>query len=221
MINGHSLWNSVTAAVLVFGFSGVAQSADLTVTLVDKKDRAADFAVVTLTPNFIVEEALPGAVTHTSSAMVQEGQQFAPFVVAIKTGEELAFPNKDKIRHHVYSFSKAKKINLPLYGQNTDHSIVFDKNGQVALGCNIHDNMLAYVHVSDAPLRAVAGEDGKVTFTGLPEGGYTLEIWHPDGKRRTNPVVEEIDLITDADLKFTLSLRSRRYQAPPSSNRDY
>jgi hypothetical protein len=43
------------------------------------------------------------------------------------------FPNRDNIRHHVYSFSSAKKFELPLYIGTPAAPVVFDKPGVVAL----------------------------------------------------------------------------------------
>src|SRR4029078_980973 len=90
----------------------------------------------------------------------QRDKQFVPYVTAIQVGTAVSFPNSDNIRHHVYSFSPAKKFELPLYVYYLPPAkkcerplysgvpaqpVVFDKVGFVTLGCNIHDWMVAYV----------------------------------------------------------------------------
>lgn len=180
--------------------------------LTDRKDRPADYAVATLTPLF--EGAVTGGVQQTADMMVQEDRLFAPFVLALQTGTELYFPNRDKIRHQVYSFSKAKKFELPLYGRETDNSETFPVAGVVPLGCNIHDNMLAYIHVHDAPIRGISGDNGLILFEGLRPGSYRLEVWHPDARRANNPVVQTVTIEGEAELALRLDIRRRRYQEP-------
>jgi hypothetical protein len=94
----------------------------------------------------------------------------------------VGFPNKDKVRHHVYSFSAAKKFELPLYGQQEERTVTFEKTGVVALGCNIHDVMIGYIYVADTPFAAKTDASGAVVLRGLPGGTGTLSVWHPDMK---------------------------------------
>ncbi len=83
------------------------------------------------------------------------------------------------MRHHVYSFSPAKRFELPLYAGVPAEPVVFDKPGVVVLGCNIHDWMVGYVYVSESPYFAKTGKDGKALLTELPPRAYTLRVWHP------------------------------------------
>jgi len=45
----------------------------------------------------------------------QVDKEFVPYVLPVYVGTSVSFPNRDNIRHHVYSFSSAKKFELPLY----------------------------------------------------------------------------------------------------------
>ncbi|WP_196767929.1 hypothetical protein, partial [Streptobacillus moniliformis] len=74
-----------------------------------------------------------------------------PHVLAITVGSEVRFPNRDKLRHQVYSFSKAKTFDLPLYSGHPAAPVRFDEIGVVELGCNIHDGMIGYIVVLDTP----------------------------------------------------------------------
>jgi hypothetical protein len=74
-----------------------------------------------------------------------------PLVSVVQVGATINFPNNDKVRHHIYSFSPAHKFDQKLYSGQAATPQVFDKAGTVVLGCNIHDKMIAYVKVVDTP----------------------------------------------------------------------
>ncbi|WP_439898010.1 methylamine utilization protein [Aquabacterium humicola] len=110
--------------------------------------------------------------------IAQTGKQFVPPVTVIPTGTAVSFPNRDTVRHHVYSFSPAKKFEIKLYVGTPANPVVFDQPGIAVLGCNIHDHMVAWVVIVDTPYFAQTGADGKVNFPNLPAGGYRLRAWH-------------------------------------------
>lgn len=111
--------------------------------------------------------------------MVQKNMQFDPFVLVVPVGAEVAFPNRDNSRHHVYSFSPPKTFQLKLYGHDETRVVKFDKPGVVALGCNIHDNMTAFIRVVDTPWAGKTGPRGEVVIEDAPAGAVTLAVWHP------------------------------------------
>jgi plastocyanin len=113
-----------------------------------------------------------------AGSIEQKGLKFVPLVSVVQTGSSVNFPNNDKVRHHIYSFSPAKKFDQKLYSGVAAAAQVFDKAGTVVLGCNIHDRMIAYVKVLDTPFFAKSGADG-VARIDLPAAGkYTLKAWH-------------------------------------------
>lgn len=167
----------VLCLTVLISLSTSLPAADLTIKVNDaSSSQIVDLAVVSLTPLF---DAKP-VETKNKSKMTQEDILFKPFVLPIRTGESVSFPNRDQSRHHVYSFSKAKSLELKLYGKDESHKVVFDKPGIVALGCNIHDNMLAYIHVSDHQRSLVTGSESTVQFKDLDTGDYKISVWHPD-----------------------------------------
>ena len=107
----------------------------------------------------------------------QRGLKFLPLVSVVQTGSRIGFPNNDKVRHHIYSFSPAKKFDQKLYSGVTATPQVFDKAGTVVLGCNIHDKMVAYVKVVDTPYFGKTDASGVAKFD-LPAGKYTVKAWH-------------------------------------------
>lgn len=129
-------------------------------------------AVVTLTP-----VGRSATVTPINAVMDQVGSEFSPRVLVVTKGSRVRFPNSDTIRHQVYSFSPAKRFELPLYAGTPPEPVVFDRAGVVTLGCNIHDWMKGYVVVVDTPHYALSDADGRVSLD-APDGEYLLTAWH-------------------------------------------
>ena len=112
--------------------------------------------------------------------MSQENKQFVPEVRVLTVGTELRFPNRDTVRHHVYSFSPAKKFELKLYTGTPATPVRFDQPGVVVLGCNIHDQMVGWILVLDTPYFAqTPATAGKASMGEVPPGRYRLRAWHP------------------------------------------
>lgn len=121
-----------------------------------------------------------GRSSKTSTAKAEMGQrerQFQPAVLVVQTGTAVSFPNFDVVRHHVYSFSPIKVIDLKLYSGTPAEPIVFDKPGVATLGCNIHDRMSAHIVVVDTPVFAVTDANGLAKFE-LPAGEHRIKAWH-------------------------------------------
>ncbi|NVM77617.1 plastocyanin [Duganella sp. SG902] len=107
----------------------------------------------------------------------QKGLKFMPLVSVVQVGATINFPNNDKVRHHIYSFSPAHKFDQKLYSGQAASPQVFDKAGTVVLGCNIHDKMIAYVKVVDTPYFAKTDGAGAARIE-LPAGKYVVKAWH-------------------------------------------
>lgn len=152
----------------------VAIAASLALQVVDEQGVALEHAAVALKPLGAAAPITPG-----KAEIVQQGKRFIPLMTAVPTGTAISFPNRDTVRHHVYSFSPAKPFELKLYIGTPAEPELFDKPGVVVMGCNIHDQMVAYVVVSDTPWVGVSDVAGQVRLDGLPAGEYVLEYWHP------------------------------------------
>ena len=123
-------------------------------------------------------------------------------------GTAVIFPNSDNIRHHVYSFSPAKRFELPLYSGVPAEPVVFDKVGFVTLGCNIHDWMIAYIAVLPTPYFQVTRGDGRAVLKDLPAGQYTVQVWHPALKGQPEALSQQVDVGGGTkSLLFTLPLK--------------
>jgi plastocyanin len=124
-----------------------------------------------------------------SATIEQEDLAFIPHVLVVPVGSTISFPNNDTVSHQVYSFSPARSFKLPLY-RGTPPPVTFDRAGVVTLGCNIHDQMRAYVYVVDAQHSGRTDDRGNWSAPDVQPGEYQLEIWHPRS-RVQRPVAEQ------------------------------
>jgi len=124
--------------------------------------------------------------------------EFVPFVSVLPVGTRVDFPNRDKVKHHVYSFSSAKSFEIQLYSGMPVEPVVFDKPGPVVLGCNIHDWMEAYVMVVDSAWYGKSQASGRITLGAVVPGRYLLHAWHPYQKAAVTTQAVEIDKARDA-----------------------
>jgi plastocyanin len=133
----------------------------------------------------------------------QVDRQFAPHVLVVPVGSPISFPNTDSVSHQVYSFSAAKRFALPLYHGKPYPPVLFDREGVVTIGCNIHDQMRAYVYVVEAQHFGRANHDGRWSAADVEPGEYTLTIWHPLSRMQA-PVLEQRVTIASSGAKLVL-----------------
>ena len=144
--------------------------------LVDGGGRPVGDAVVTLKP---ANGRAPAPKLAADYRVNQQNTAFHPFVSIVPVGATVAFPNLDPFRHHVYSFSPAKRFELKLFARDQTRSVTFDRPGVAAIGCNIHDKMSAYIFVTDTVWTTRSPAQGTVRFGDTPDGDYVLQVWHP------------------------------------------
>lgn len=176
---GHSQVTTIRTRLpgLLFAalYATTAVAADVHVRLADNQGAALDGAPVAL----YRANGAGTATTPVEHVIDQVNKQFAPRLLTITAGDSIRFPNSDDIRHHVYSFSKANTFELPLYHGIPADPVSFPAAGRVAIGCNIHDRMSAYVYVVDSPWHGLT-QNGQVDFADVPPGEYELVFAHPE-----------------------------------------
>ena len=160
--------------VSMLSWAAAVSAAGVTVTVTGSDGRPVQGAVVT-----VMEPGVPSAAPRGPYVMAQQNIAFAPHLLIVPVGAVVKFPNFDLVRHHVYSFSTPKKFELKLYGRDETKSVQFDKPGVVAIGCNIHDSMSAFIFVTTTPYVAITDAAGRVTLNVAPSGRATLAVWHP------------------------------------------
>ncbi len=128
--------------------------------------------------------------------IAQQGKQFVPQVTIVPVGSAVNFPNRDAVRHHVYSFSPVKPFEIKLYVGTPASPVVFDRPGIAVLGCNIHDSMVAWVVVVDTPYYGQTGADGRLTLPNVPAGSYALRAWHASLPTGSQPLEQALTVGT-------------------------
>jgi plastocyanin len=178
--NGRRLKAAAAGLLLSVAVCGAALAADLQVLVTQLDGKPLPGAVVT------VHALAPGApaAAPIKAIMDQIDLAYSPDVLVIPVRSTVSFPNSDKTSHEVYSFSAAHPFKLGLYRGKKYPPEHFDKVGLVTLGCNIHDSMLGYILVTDAPYYGRTAADGTWVQPDVARGKYRIEIWSP---RLTEP----------------------------------
>jgi plastocyanin len=131
----------------------------------------------------------------------QRNQTFMPHVSVVTVGTTVEFPNNDTIFHNVFAYFHAKKFDLGMYPRGSTKRQTFDKKGVVALLCNVHSEMSAYIMVVDTPYYAVTDKSGKFQIKDVEPGSYTLHAWHESGAAYTQNIT-----VKSGDLSLKLNL---------------
>lgn len=195
----------VSASLFAFAVLGpaCAGASGLAVQVQDAAGKALPDTVV-----YVEGEGAPAtAKSPTGAEIEQKGLKFLPLVTVVQTGSKVLFPNNDKVRHHIYSFSAAHKFDQKLYSGQSATPQVFDKAGTVVLGCNIHDKMLAYVKIVDTPYFAKTDGAGAARIE-LPAGKYVVKAWHYNTAGGATPeqvlTVKAGDALSTATFKLPM-----------------
>ncbi|MDN3637823.1 hypothetical protein QWY82_03275 [Simiduia curdlanivorans] len=175
----HCLFCVAALCGVSYGHVTLAEpSGTLSLQILDARGQPAPNTVVIVPSQAEPAEGRSEAINYSID---QINLEFVPHVSLVPTGKPVYFPNSDKTRHHVYSFSEPNNFELKLYREKDAPPVVFQREGVVELGCNIHDSMKGYIYLSNAPVQAVSDADGRLD---LPLNSplvtnQTLLIWHP------------------------------------------
>ena len=142
--------------------------------------------------------------------MGQAGKQFVPQVLVVTTGTEVNFPNRDTVRHHVYSFSPVKKFELKLYIGTPAKPVLFDQTGIAVLGCNIHDQMVGWIVIVDTPYFGRTAGKGQLVLEKLPPGNYRLRSWHAGLPVGAPALDQAVTIPAEGQLAVTLRMAGVR-----------
>jgi len=181
-----------------------ARASDLTV-LVSEKASSLPVTDAVIEVRGGADDLLP--FTPVTRRIDQRDETFIPYVEIFRPGDRVEFHNGDDTRHHVYSFASAKSFEFVIAPGDSAPAITLDRPGEIDVGCNIHDHMIAHLLITDAAHVAKTGRGGQVVFTGLADGRYSVQVWHP--QLRPGKDLPEQTMLVDArgaSLEFRLSL---------------
>src|SRR6516162_4878397 len=200
---------TLMALLSVLAAARPALPATLVVSVQTAAGRALPGAVVTVRP-------LDGPGRHAAplhAVMDQVNRSFAPDLLVIPVGSTVEFPNSDSVSHQIYSFSPARRFQLPLYRGKPYPPVHFEQPGVVTLGCNIHDEMLAYLLVTDAAW--YGRTDGGGSFSAeVPRGRYHVALWHPRLRDNETDLERELTVGDGDRAELTLRLTHGLQPAP-------
>ena len=170
------MMRNILFALALAGAASPLSAAPLTVRVADASGRPVHDAVVTLYP---AGNAARPARPVGRVVVSQKDLKFHPFLTIVPVGADASFPNLDPTKHHVYSFSTAKKFELRLFAKDQSRTVHFEKPGVVALGCNIHDQMAAFIVVTDSAWTARTNAQGLAQFADAPNAPGRVVVWNP------------------------------------------
>ena len=137
--------------------------------------------------------------------MDQHGLLFQPHVVVVQVGTTVEFLNSDKVQHNVFwpslSGDKKKGHNMGTWPQGEKRPFKFAEPGIVSLLCNVHPEMAGYIIVSPTPYFGETGADGSYSLANVPDGDYTLTVWHEGKKVQSKKISVKGDITADVTLQ--------------------
>jgi plastocyanin len=148
-------------------------------------------------------KAVPASTEHV--LMNQKGLMFEPHILVVQQGTTVEFLNSDTVAHNVFwpSINGDKKLghNMGTWPQGEKRSFTFTNPGVVPLLCNVHPDMSATIIVSPTPYFAKTDSAGNYEIKNVPDGAYTVTVWHEGKKAQTAQVTVTGDTKSDAALK--------------------
>jgi len=160
--------------------------------------RHSDDAVVYV--DTIAGKTFPAPKAHAEVDQID--LTFKPHVLPVVVGTTIDFLNSDAVLHNVFSPDDcASKFNLGTWPQGQKKSQTFDKPCFAVLLCKVHPEMEAFVAVVPTPYYAVTAKDGSYEIKDVPDGSYTVKVWHPKLKGTSMSVTVAGDTTADFEIK--------------------
>ena len=177
-------YKALILTVLAAGLCTAAWAGDIEGKVTGMKGKSVVYVDV------IAGKTFPAPKDHP--VVDQKGLMFAPHFVVVLQGTTVEFLNSDTVAHNVFwpSVGGDKKAthNLGTWPKGEKRPFTFDKAGVVPLFCNVHPDMAGYIIVSPTPYFAETDDSGNYKIKDVPDGSYTLAVWHEGAKNQTKPV---------------------------------
>lgn len=215
---------NIAVGLVLALLAGPLGATELAIQVTDGDGHPVADAVVALTPRGPQAETVAAQASRANRQGVvdQRNETFIPYVQIVPRGGEVTFRNSDLTRHHVYSFSPVKAFEFVLSPGEASEPVRFERAGVVAVGCNIHDRMVAYLYVTDMPWATITDQQGKAVLRDLPESSYTVHAWHPRLRPGRPEPVQPITLAGASNLvAIELALLHDQSRAPDRERARY
>jgi plastocyanin len=207
--------------LLALAGAATCPAGELSMSVTDPSGHGVIDVVVTVAP----VERVASATAPATAVMDQRNLAFVPPILVVAVGTSVQFPNNDTVSHQVYSFSSAKKFQLPLYKGERHAPVTFDRDGLVVLGCNIHDEMVGYIYVTDAPFFGKTDAVGMLRLQNLPAGDYRIAVWSPFITDPPPTLIRNVHVsaheVTAGQVRLARELRARPEPRPRRRDWEY
>ena len=188
---------SLILMVMMAGFCTAGWAGDIEGKATGMKGRSVVYV------DTIAGKTFPAPKEHP--VVDQKGLMFVPHIIVVQQGTTVEFLNSDSVQHNVFwtAIGSDKKAghNLGTWPKGDKRPFTFDKAGVVPLLCNVHPEMAGYIVVSPTPYFAETDDAGSYKIKDVPDGSYTLVVWHEGAKNQSKPVT----VSGGAKADFTLS----------------
>jgi plastocyanin len=205
---------------LICSLPAPAAPAELDVQIADARGAPVADAVVTAVPH---AGSPPPSGQSRLHVIDQKNETFIPYIEVFRPGDRVIFHNSDTTRHHAYSFAPARQFEFVLAPGESSAPLQLDQVGVIAVGCNIHDQMITYFYVTDAPFVARSASDGRA-HVDLPAGSFDVRVWHPrqrPGSRDNAQTFAAAAGSAPATLQYTLTLLPDQRSSPDRERSTY
>ena len=133
----------------------------------------------------------------THSKMDQRNLVFSPHVLPVLQGTTVDFVNSDAVLHNVFSPDKCcERFNLGSWPQGESRSYTFKNRCNATLLCHVHAEMEAFIVVLPTPWFAGTDKSGAYSIKDVPDGAYTVKVWHPKFKAEVSKPVTVVGVTT-------------------------
>jgi hypothetical protein len=164
---------------------------------------------------FVTLKGISGKSTGASAAPVvldQKGCEYQPYIFAVQTGQKILARNSDPVMHNVHPMpartdagnkedNKSQMQGAPDIPFSFPAPEVFLK-----FSCQVHPWMFAYACVVDHPYFAITDKDGKYTIKNVPDGKYTMEVYHRRAAPISAPKTDDVQVSGNVTKDFTLEV---------------
>jgi plastocyanin len=141
----------------------------------------------------------------------QQACEFVPHVLLVPLGGRLAIDNSDPVVHNIRIFQDGARL-LEEWQRPRAETFTWlaDEPGRYLVRCGVHTWMHAWVVVTPHRYAVVTNAEGEGIMTDVPEGTYTVRVWHETLGEAHRPIAVGAQLTTVA-----VQMRSSTNQEEP------
>lgn len=215
------------SGIIIFGLTGLADAGSLSGKIIFKgKARAPKKIKITKDQNIcgtkgelFVEKLLvsngglanvviqlgEGDVGGGTVQVNQNNCSFQPHVSIIPVGSKVALNNRDGILHNFHSFpDENEALNFAQPGTQKVKTLsedAFEVAEIFPIKCDVHEWMNGIFAVVETPYVTISAKGGSYKIAGIPDGSYTLKVWHE------SIGAKELEVKISGDTKLDITLK--------------